>query len=61
MNDLIDALIAQHTDCALELYDNGNQSDSFLLKTIELWNKIIKHRHIINDRTGLSVTGNNIR
>ncbi|MDE7423043.1 MAG: AAA family ATPase [Lachnospiraceae bacterium] len=61
MNDLIDALIAQHTDCALELYDNGNQSNSFLLKTIKLWDKIIEHRHIINDRTGLFVTGNGIR
>lgn len=30
MNDLVDALMAQHTDCALELYDNGKHNSSFL-------------------------------
>lgn len=61
MNDLIDALMAQHTDCALDLYNNGKQHDSYLLKTIELWDKIIEHRHIINDRTGLFITGDGIK
>lgn len=60
MNDLIDALMAQHTDCALELYDRGIQNYSYLTKTIEIWDQIIEHRHLKNDRTGLFVTGNNI-
>lgn len=60
MNDLIDALMAQHTDCALELYDNGTRKPSFLTKTIEIWDKIIEHRHLKNDRTGLFVTGEEI-
>lgn len=60
MNDLIDALVAQHTDCALELYDNGNHNSSYLTKTIEIWDKIIEHRHLENDRTGLYVTGPDI-
>lgn len=60
MNDLIDALMSQHTDCALELYDDGNNKCSYLRKTIELWDKIIEHRTIENDRTGLYVTGENI-
>ena len=37
------------------------QSISFLSKTIELWNKIIEHRSLINSRTGLFVTGQNIK
>lgn len=60
MNYLIDALVAQHTDCALELYDNGNHNSSYLTKTIEIWDKIIEHRHLENDRTGLYVTGPDI-
>lgn len=60
MNDLIDALMAQHTDCALELYDNGNHNYSYLTKTIEIWDKIIEHRRLKNDRTGIYVTGDNI-
>lgn len=61
MNDLVDALMAQHTDCALELYDNGKYNSSFLTKTIEMWDKIIEHRNLKNDRTGLFVTGINIK
>ena len=61
MNDLIDALMAQHTDCAIELYDNGKHNSSYLTKTIEIWDKIIEHRHIKNDRTGLFVTGIDIK
>lgn len=61
MNDLVDALMAQHTDCALELYDNGKHNSSFLTKTIEMWDKIIEHRNLKNDRTGLFVTGINIK
>lgn len=61
MNDLVDALMAQHTDCALELYDNGKHNSSFLTKTIEMWDKIIEHRSLKNDRTGLFVTGINIK
>ncbi len=61
MNDLIDALMAQHTDCALELYDNGTRNSSYLTKTIEIWDKIIEHRHLKNDRTGLFVTGIDIK
>lgn len=61
MNDLINALMAQHADCAFELYDNGNQNPSYLIKTIKIWDKIIEHRHIKNDRTGLFVVGNNIK
>lgn len=61
MNDLVDALMAQHTDCALELYDNGKHNSSFLTKTIKMWDKIIEHRSLKNDRTGLFVTGINIK
>lgn len=61
MDDLIDALMAQHTDCALELYDNGTRNSSYLTKTIEIWDKIIEHRHLKNDRTGLFVTGIDIK
>lgn len=61
MNDLIDALMAQHTDCAIDLYDNGNRNFSYLPRTIQIWNKIIEHRHLKNDRTGLFVTGNEIK
>lgn len=61
MNDLIDALMSQHTDCALDLYDNGKHTYSYLTKTIEIWDKIIEHRHLKNDRTGLYVTGKDIK
>lgn len=61
MDDLINALVAQHTDCAFELYDNGNRKPSHLAKTMELWDSIIEHRSLNNNRTGIYVTGNNIK
>lgn len=61
MDDLINALMAQHIDCTVELYNNGNRQESYLARTIELWDKIIEHRHLKNDRTGLYVTGEGIK
>ncbi len=61
MNDLIAALMAEHTDCSFALYDHGNRKDSYLVKTIKLWNEIIEHREIKVDRTGLYVTGHQIK
>ena len=61
MNGLINALVSQHTDCTFTYYETDRKEISFLSKTIELWNKIIEHRSLINSRTGLFVTGQNIK
>ena len=61
MNDLIIALVSEHTDCAFTYYQTGQKRISFLSKTIELWNKIIEHRCLINNRTGLFVSGKGIK
>lgn len=61
MNDLINALVAQHTDCALNYYANDNKEISFLSQTIALWDEMVEHRELENTRTGLSVTGANIK
>lgn len=60
MNDLVNALISEYTDCALECYKNETRKESYLSKTISLWDTIIEHRNLKNDRTGLYVSGYNI-
>ncbi len=61
MNDLMDALMAEHTDCTYELYNAGNRKESYLTRTIRLWNAIIEHREIKIDRTGIYVVGEQIK
>lgn len=60
MDNLINALIAQHIDCAMKKYDKDVREESILLKTVRLWEKIIEHRKIKIERTGLSVYFNNV-
>lgn len=60
MNELINALVSQHTDCTFNYYETNNKEISFLSKTIQLWDKIIEHRAIKNNRTGLYISGENI-
>lgn len=61
MNELINALISQHTDCTFEYYENDKKEISFLSKTIKIWNEMIGHRKIKNERTGLFVYGEDIK
>lgn len=61
MNELINALISQHTDCSFNYYETDNKEKSFLSKTAELWNKIIEHRVLEISRTGLTISGNGIK
>lgn len=60
MNNLIKALISQHTNCALSYYDSDCKKQSFLLKTIELWEKIIEHRKIKINGSNLLVYNDSI-
>jgi hypothetical protein len=61
MNDLVNALISEYTDCAFDCYENpSSHKESYLSKTISLWNSVIEHRHLINTRTGLYVSGDEI-
>lgn len=60
MNDLVNALVSEYTDCAFECYENHSRKESYLSRTISLWNSVIEHRNLINDRTGLYVSGDKI-
>ena len=61
MDNLVNALIAQHVDCALGLYDNNNHSDSILNKTLRIWGAIIEHRQIKLKNKSLVVSGADIK
>ena len=60
MNELINALISQHTDCSFKYYESDKKEISFLSKTAELWNKIVEHRALEVSRTGLTISGDGI-
>lgn len=60
MDSLINALRSQHTVCTMNYYDTDKREESFLCKTIALWNSIIIHRKLINKIEGLFVTGEGI-
>ncbi|MHB8130578.1 MAG: AAA family ATPase, partial [Mobilitalea sp.] len=60
MNNLVNALVSEHADCAFKYYENNSRKISYLTKTIELWQSIIEHRELKSDRTGIFVQGDNI-
>lgn len=61
MNLLMDTLLSQHIDCSMEFYKNeSNKKESFLSRTINIWNNIIEHRKIYADRSGVHVIGEGI-
>lgn len=56
MNNLISALMAEHTDCALQHYnDDTFKRESILSLTINLWHEIIEHRSLVIERSSISV------
>lgn len=61
MNNLVDALISQHTKCTYKVYEGETKQESYLKKTINIWKKLIEHRNIVIDITGLYVKGDNIK
>lgn len=60
LNNLVNALVAEDSDCAHYYYKTNVKKTSYLSKTIAIWNTIIEHRFLNNDRTGLFVDGQNI-
>lgn len=61
MNNLVNALISEHADCAFTYYENNSKKKSYLSRTIELWQSIIEHRELKSDRTGIFVQGEKIK
>ncbi|MEA4998912.1 MAG: AAA family ATPase [Candidatus Limiplasma sp.] len=55
MNKLISALIAEHTDCALDLYDGCERKTSVLSKCISIWEALINHRSLSISRGKIEV------
>lgn len=61
MNLLMDALLSQHIDCTVDYYvREKDKQRSVLSRTIDIWNKIIEHREIYAERTGVYVKGKGI-
>lgn len=60
MNQLMEALLSQHIDCATDYYERDNKQESVLSRTIAIWNQIIEHRKLCGNRTGIYVTGEGI-
>lgn len=54
MNQLVKALIAEHTDKALAHYAGGTREKSFLESTIEIWKELIEHRSLEIGRGNIS-------
>lgn len=56
MDKLITTLIAEHTDRALEYYNSHahQRKNSFLEKTIEIWEELIEHRKLLIERGFIS-------
>lgn len=61
MNNLVNALVSEHTDCAIKYYENNSKKESYLSRTNELWHSIIEHRELKSERAGIFVQGENIK
>ena len=55
MNQLITALIAEHTDRAYEHFDGAPKKESFLNKVVSIWAELLEHRELLIERGFLSV------
>ena len=60
MDNLINALMSQHMDCAIKAYGGKPGFESVLDKTISIWQEVIEHRKIEINHTGLCIYGDNI-
>ena len=60
MDNLINALMSQHMDCAIKAYSGKPSFESVLNKTISIWQDVIEHRKIEINRTALRIYGDNI-
>lgn len=55
MNQLISALIAEHTKCTQDYYNTDSKKQSLLTRTIEIWSELIEYRQIFLDNTQLLI------
>lgn len=55
LNQLINALLAQHIECAIKLQAGGEKEETLLEKTSKLWHELIAHRSLIFNGSSITV------